>query len=153
VAVALALAALGWPLGELTRSVPTAMVGGLLGTGLAVAWRARRDRERWPEQWAADRALREHTDPGPQYRAAVDEAARTQRARPAGLVLAGVVLVGLVVAACAWTAVERRDPTVAIAALPLVAAFAWGVLLQRRRDARADRWLADPPYPREEEQP
>jgi hypothetical protein len=146
-AVTLGLTVIGWPLGELLRSFPWPMLGGGIGTGLSVVWRAWRDRERWPEQRAVARALRDHSDPGPEYRPAADQAARVQLGRPGGALVAGVVLVGVITAACVRTALDREDPTVALSAIPMILAFVWGVLLQRRVDERADRWLADPPYP------
>jgi len=148
----LALAAVGWPFGELVGSFPWPMLGGGIGVALSAGWRAGRDRERWPEQRAVDHALREHVDPGPRYRSAAHQAARVQLGRPRGGLIAGVVIVGLLLAACAVTAVERKDPTVALSAIPLVAAFVLAGLFQRRQDARADCWLADPPYPSDEEQ-
>jgi hypothetical protein len=150
-AAALALAAVAWPFGELMKSFLWPMLGGGVGVALSAVWRAWRDRERWPEQRAVDRALREHVDPGPQYRSAVQQAARVQLARPAGGLIAGFVIVGLVVASCLVTAFQRKGVIVALSAIPLTVVFVWGVLLQRRQDARADRWLASPPHPHDEE--
>jgi len=151
VAQPLALTAVGWPLGELLGSFPWGVLGGVVGASLVVLWRARRDRQRWAEQRAVDRALREHVDPGPDHRSATAQAARLQLARPAGALVAGVVIVGLLVAACARTALERDDVTVALSAIPLLVAFVAAVLHQRRQDARAARWLDDPPFPVPEE--
>jgi hypothetical protein len=149
-AAPLALAAVAWPFGELMHAFPWPMLGGGVGVTLSSVWRARRDRERWPEQRAVDRALREHVDPGPEHRPAVDQAARVQLARPAGTWVAGIVIVGLLVAACVRTALVRGEAMVALSAVPAMAAFVWGVVHQRRHDARADRWLAEPPAPAEE---
>jgi hypothetical protein len=148
----LALAAVGWPFGELMGSFPWPMLGGGIGVALFTGWRAWRDREQWPEQRAVDRALRRHVDPGPEYRSAAEQAARVQLARPGGGLIAGIVIVGVVVAACVLTALERDDPTVALSAVPLVAAFVWGGLVTRRQDGWAARWLTYPPYPHEQEQ-
>src|SRR4051794_16995410 len=44
----LALAAVGWPFGQLMESFPWPMLGGGIGVGLSAGWHAWRDRARWP---------------------------------------------------------------------------------------------------------
>ena len=147
-----AVATVAWALGALFARVPWAGLGGpigVLGFGL---WRTWRNRERWPEQRAVERALRQHVDPGPEYRAATDHAARERLVPRSGGLFAGIVLVGALVLACAVTAVLRDDAWAVLPAIVLVGLFGWISLLQRRRAADADRWLADPPYPRAEEE-
>jgi hypothetical protein len=53
--------------------------------------------------------------------------------------------------ACVVVAVVRQDPPVAFPAPLLVALAVLAVILRRRSDAAADRWLTDPPVPRADE--
>jgi hypothetical protein len=146
-----AVASVGCVLWALVGVVPWPALGAILGFGLGGLWQAHRSRDRWPEQRAVDRALREHVDPGPVYRAATDRAARVQLARRTAELAIGVVIVIGLTLACLVVAVIRRDVTVALSAIPLAGASVSGVLWLRRRNARAARWLAHPPFPREEE--
>jgi hypothetical protein len=90
-------------------------------------------------------ALREHRDPGPQYREAVTREAHVLlAARPVDRWLPPVLLVGLV-GACVVTAIVRSDVLTALPAIPLAILGTSVLLLRRRSEAMADRWLADPP--------
>jgi hypothetical protein len=102
---------------------------------------------------AAWTAIREHRDPGPDARAEADaqalkllDAPAVDRWGPA------VVLSGLAVA-CVVAATVRGDPSVAFPVPVLLALAAVAVVLRRRMEAAADRWLADPPVPTGEAQP
>jgi hypothetical protein len=148
VATGTAMASLAWATAELAGSFPWGVLGGTTGAALALWWRTRRDRERWPEQRAVDRALRDHRDPGPAYRAAADKAARERLARRTTFEDAVVaLLLGGPAVACLVVAVVREDLTVALPVIPLTVLAVSGVRFQRRQDRDADRWLADPPTP------
>jgi hypothetical protein len=126
------------------RGAVVGAAGGVTGVALAVLVtdRPARARER-----AGRAAVREHRDPGPDLRSEADAQARTilaasaiDRWGPA------VVLLGLAVA-CGVVAFLRDDLPVALPAAPLLVLAIAAVVLRRRADDAADRWLADPPVP------
>jgi hypothetical protein len=126
--------------------VLAAVAAGTVAT-LAIG-RSFRARER--AAWAA---IREHRDPGTDVRTEADAQARKLLDAPAvdrwG---PPVVLSGLAVA-CLVTAAVRDDLPVAFPAPVLLALAAVAVVLRRRLEAAAHRWLADPPVPTEEAHP
>jgi hypothetical protein len=92
-------------------------------------------------------ALREHTDPGPDYRLAVDgEAARRLAANVVDRWGAEVVAV-LLAGTCVVVALLRDDAGIALPAAPLVVLAAVLDAVRRRGEAVAERWIADPPAP------
>ena len=125
------------------RSLVVGALGGLTGVALSVLLtdRSARARER-----VGRAAVRDHRDPGPDLRAEADAQARTILAASAldrwG---APVILVGLAVA-CAVVALLRDDVTVALPAAPLAVLAVVALVVRRRADVAADRWLADPPF-------
>jgi hypothetical protein len=123
-------------------------LAGLVGVSLygLLTDRTARARER-----SARGAIREHRDPGPDLRAEADAQARViLAAPPADRWLPGLVS-GAIALACVVTGVVRDEPAVAFPAPLLVALAVHAVVLRRRTDAAADRWLADPPFATAEE--
>lgn len=120
-------------------------VGGLIGVYLGT-----RDATPAEERRAVATALREHQDPGPRYREATTRQARVLLAtRPADRWLPLGLLVGMAVA-CVIAAIVRDDPPTALPAVLLVVVGGITLLVRRRTEAMADRWLADPPPDRED---
>ena len=147
-----AMAALAWAFWEFAGRIPWGGLGAAVGTAIFLVWRAWRDKGLWAEQRAVDRALREHRDPGPAHRAAVDRCARERRAgrsRAEGVLVQ--VILGGPAAACVAVAAYRSDPAVALPGIALAALAVSIVRLSRREEREAHRWLADPPHPRDEE--
>jgi hypothetical protein len=149
VAVSISIASIGWATWEMAGAFPWGALGALIGSTIAQLWQTRRARERWPQQRAVDRALREHGDPGAAYRAAANQIARGRLARRT---TAEIVVVTLIVGgpavACVVMAAVRSDPTVALPAVPLTALAVWPGPAAEAGAREADRWLADPPFPR-----
>jgi uncharacterized membrane protein YfcA len=115
-------------------------VGGLIGVYLGT-----RHGTPTEERRAVAAALREHRDPGGQYREATTRQARVLLAtRPVDRWLPLVLLVGMAVA-CVVAAIVRDDLLTALPAVLLVAVGGITVLVRRRTEAMADRWLAEPP--------
>lgn len=115
-------------------------VGGLIGVYLGT-----RDATPTEERRAVATALREHHDPGCRYREATTRQARVLLATgPADRWLPFVLLVGMAVA-CVAAAIVRDDFLTALPALLLVVVGGITLLVRRRAEAMADRWLADPP--------
>jgi hypothetical protein len=106
-------------------------------------WQERRGRD---EREATSRALREHRDPGPQFRAATTRAARETLTERSDLWWVLGTLAALTVA-CVVAAVLRDDLAGALPAVPLTVLAGVLVVLTRRSRIRAARWLADPPHP------
>ncbi|WP_369137852.1 hypothetical protein [Modestobacter versicolor] len=144
-------AALGWAVVVLAGSVAlSGMAGSSVGWAAVLAWQLRtadaRERRR-----VVRRSLREHDDPGPQWRPAVDAEVRRRLATTRrewwllGALLGAVV--GAPALACLVAAVPRDDWTAALPAVPLAAV---GVLVHRwvrRLVAEARRWSDHPPVP------
>jgi hypothetical protein len=133
---------IGW---GVLYGVPGGLVGIWLGSA-SLTDSATRSRER-----AARAAVREHRDPGPGLRTEADTQARTILAASAvdrwgpAMVLLGVA------SSCVVVAVVRNDPPVAFPSPALVVLTVVAVVLRRRVEAAADRWLADPPVPASDE--
>lgn len=96
------------------------------------------------EQAAVTRALIGHVDPGHGLRAKVDGTARRQLAGPAVDRWGPSTLLIALAVACLVHSVVRDRWTDALPALPLVLLAAMLLILVRRADALAHRWLADP---------
>jgi hypothetical protein len=125
----------------LGRSATGGVLGGMLGTVLFSLL----DGSSPEERRAVTTALREHRDPGPDYRAAVDREARVLLGTPRFDRWAPPVVLAIVALACVVTAVLRADALVALPAVPLAVLGLVVIGLRRRTDALAYRWLVDPP--------
>ena len=90
--------------------------------------------------------MREHRDPGPDFRAATTRAAQERLTKRSDLWWVLGTLAALAVA-CVVAALLRDDPVGALPAVPLCVLGGLIIVLDRRSRARAERWLADPPYP------
>ncbi|WP_157944141.1 hypothetical protein [Blastococcus atacamensis] len=102
------------------------------------------------EQLIIRTALRDHADPGPEFRAAVDGAATRRLAASAVDRWGPPVLCVVPAIACAVVAGWRDDLAVALPVLPLLVLAAVLDAARRREEALADRWLAAPPVPTED---
>ncbi|TFV86172.1 hypothetical protein [Blastococcus sp. CT_GayMR16] len=123
-------------------------IGGLVGSAVVLVGTDRTSRTR---ERVARAAVRSHRDPGPDLRAEADTQARTILAVSVVDRWGGAVLLTGVAIACVVVAVVRGDPAVAFPAPLLVVLAAGAVVLRRRTDAAADRWLADPPVPADDD--
>jgi hypothetical protein len=102
---------------------------------------------------AAWAAIREHRDPGPEVRPEADAQARKLLGSPAVDRWGPPVLLSGLAVACVVTALVRGDLFVAFPAPVLLALAVVSVVLRRRLEAEAERWVTDPPVPTEEAQP
>jgi hypothetical protein len=149
--VVFSLAVLGWALVALFGWSGLPGVAGAAGIAAYSAWKVRGPAAR-AEQQAVTTALRTHTDPGHALRAVVTSTARRHLAtRPADHWGAPVVMAAVAVA-CVVTAILRHDVPTALPAAPLAVLAVVVLLLTRRADALAARWLADPPFALDREQ-
>jgi hypothetical protein len=147
------MATLTWAFWDLAGWFPWGGLGGAVGSLLVVVWRTRRERGRWREHRAVDRALREHQDPGSAYRAAADRSARERLTRRTTFEIVVVTLcLGGPAVACVVTAAVRGDQAVALPSIPLIALVVWLTRRSRRERRETDRWLADPPFARAKEE-
>jgi hypothetical protein len=115
-------------------------LSGALGVALYTGWTS--DAESRAAHRRLSAAFRRGQKPLPRDAEEADGVARAQLARPAADRWGQpAVLVALAVACVAMAAV-RGDPAAGLPALPLVFCAAMSVLLARRVDLRAGRWLA-----------
>jgi hypothetical protein len=144
------LAMLGWALVALFGWSGLPGVAGGLGIAAFSAWKYR-GRAARAEQQAVTTALRTLADPGSALRPVVTSTARRQLASPAadrwgpGAVLAAVAV------ACVATAIVRHELATALPAAPLAVLAVVVLMVIRRADALAQRWLADPPRAHDQE--
>jgi hypothetical protein len=154
VGISIGTACHAWGWWELAGRFAWGALGAVIGMSLVLIWQVRRDRDRWAEQRAVDRALRDHRAPGPAYRAAADQRARARLAVPTGFAMFVVALIfGGPATACVVVAFLRGDPAVALPGIPLIALAFWLIRLTKREAVEAELWLRDPPSPRAGEEP
>jgi Flp pilus assembly protein TadB len=110
-----------------------------------------KDRTVRTRERAARAAIREFRDPGSDLRQEADSQARTVLATSTVNRWAPAVVVVAAAIACVVGALVKNDPAVAFPALVLAVLAVVDVLLRRRSEAMAERWLADPPVPLDED--